>query len=138
MKENRLSKILAIGAACALAAGPVLAQETATTTTSTDTATGASTTSTTTSSGMFAAAPSGDYFTFRASTGADPTRYYYSNKTVVVDPSGKTVEWSSVRPDMPATVYYTKQGDRMVVTKVMLSQPVVTEKESTTTTTTHP
>ena len=76
---------------------------------------------------------------FRGATG-DPTRYYYTPETTIVDPAGKTVEWSSIRPDMPATVYYTKTGDRMVVKKVVLTKPVVVEKttETTTTTTTRP
>jgi hypothetical protein len=40
---------------------------------------------------------------------------------------------------MPATVYYTNVGDRVVVRKVVLSQPAtVYETKETTTTTTKP
>jgi len=46
------------------------------------------------------------------------------------------VTWSAVRPDLPATVYYVREGDRMLVRKIVLSKPMVTEKETTTTTTT--
>jgi uncharacterized protein (DUF2252 family) len=63
-------------------------------------------------------------------------KYYYNKKTVLVDPSGRTVEWTALKPDMPATYTYVKEGDRMVVTKVTLAKPVVIEKETTTTTTT--
>jgi hypothetical protein len=63
-------------------------------------------------------------------------RYYYTKKTVLVDPNGRTVEWTALKPDMPATYTYVKEGDRMVVTKVTLAKPVVVEKETSTTTTT--
>jgi len=68
-------------------------------------------------------------------------KYYYTKSTTIVDPTGRTVEWSAVRPDMPATVYYVKEGDRMIVRKVVLTQPasaVIEKKETTTTTTTRP
>ena len=41
----------------------------------------------------------------------------------MVDPEGHTVSLSAIRPDMPATIYYTKVGDRVLVRKVVLSQP---------------
>ena len=82
--------------------------------------------------------PGQDYFMFRGATG-DPTRYYYTPDTTVVDPAGHTVAWSEIRPDMPATVYYEKTGERMVVKRVVLTKPVVTKTtETTTTTTTRP
>jgi hypothetical protein len=58
----------------------------------------------------------------------------------VVDPAGRTVSLSAIRPDMPATIYYTKVGDRVLVRKVVLSQPprVIKHEETTTTTTTRP
>lgn len=82
--------------------------------------------------------PGSDYITFSSEASTAPVKYYYTKKTVLVDPSGNTVEWSALKPDMPVTYTYTKEGDRMVVTKVTLTKPVVTEKETTTTTTTHP
>jgi len=42
---------------------------------------------------------------------------------------------------MPATVYYAREGDRMIVRKVVLTKPVtevIEKKETTTTTTTRP
>ena len=59
----------------------------------------------------------------------------------MVDPAGRVVNWSAIRPDMPATVYYSTVGDRVVVRKVVLaSQPaaVIKQEETTTTTTTRP
>src|SRR5207247_2748295 len=80
--------------------------------------------------------PDSEYFTFRTAANAAPVRYYYTKETSVVDPEGRVVSWSAVRPDMPATVYYSTVGDRVVVRKVVLAKPVVVKHEETTTTTT--
>ncbi len=134
MKQNRLGKLIAISAAGALAASAAMAQ----TTTSVGAHVGPVGVGMTSNTGSFAAAPGDDYFTFRSGT-AEPVRYYYTKDTTVVDPTGHTVAWTDVRPDMPATVEYVKEGDRVVVRKVTLTKPIVTEKETTTTTTsTHP
>jgi hypothetical protein len=71
---------------------------------------------------------------------APPVRYYYTKETTIVDPQGRAVTWSAIRPDTPATVYYSTVGDRVVVRKIVLSQPVTIYKqeETTTTTTTKP
>jgi hypothetical protein len=77
---------------------------------------------------------------FRTETSPEPVRYYYSKSTTVVDPEGKTVEWSALRPDMPVTYTYAKEGDRMVITKMTLTKPLsyYERKDTTTTTTTRP
>ena len=136
MKQTTLAKILAV--ACSLGVVTAMAQ-TSTTVTTKDAAAGTTTaeTSTTTSTGTISTyTPGTDYITFRTSTDATPVRYYYSKDTTILDPEGRTVTWSAVRPDLPATVYYTRDGDRMIVRKIVLSKPTVTEKETTTTTTT--
>src|SRR3989442_2472120 len=142
MKETRLVKMLAEGAACAVAAGMALAQESSTTTTTTNPVTGTTTTesATTTSTGTITAyTPGSDYITFRSTTDTAPVKYYYTKSTTILDPEGKTVRWSAVRPDMPATVYYAREGERVVVRKIVLSKPAaVYEKKETTTTTTRP
>jgi|SRR5438874_1026801 len=139
MKETRLVKMLVAGAACAAALSLALAQET-TTSTTTNAATGTtSTSSTTTSTGTITAyTPDSDYITFRTTTDTAPVRYYYSKDTTILDPEGNTVTWSAVRPDLPATVYYVREGDRMIARKIVLSKPTVIEKKETTTTTTKP
>jgi len=143
MKQTRLAKILIAGAACAAALGITLAQETTTTTTTADPVTGTTTTqaTTTTSAGTIVTyTPDSDYFMFRTAPTAAPTRYYYTRDTAIVDPEGRTVSWSAIRPDMPATIYYTTVGDRVLVRKVVLTQPpaVIKHEETTTTTTTRP
>ena len=138
MKQTRLVKILAAGAACAAAFGLALAQETSTTTTAGST--GVSSTSTLNGSGTITTyTPGSDYIMFRTEASAEPVKYYYSKSTTVVDPEGKTVEWSALRPDMPVTYTYTRDGDRMVITKMTLTKPLsYYEKKETTTTTTRP
>jgi hypothetical protein len=143
MKQTRLMKILAAGAAGAVALSTAFAQESATTTTTTAGATGTtSTTSTSTLNGsgtITAYTPGSDYISFRSEASSAPVKYYYTKSTTVVDPEGKTVQWSALRPDMPVTYTYVKEGDRMVVTRVTLAKPItVYEKETTTTTTTKP
>src|SRR5256714_11514858 len=137
MKETTLAKILAV--ACALGLVTAVAQTSTTVTTTKDAAAGTAVaeTSTTSSTGTISTyTPGTDYITFRTSTDAAPVRYYYSKDTTILDPEGRTVTWSAVRPDLPATVYYTRDGERMVVRKIVLSKPAVIEKKETTTTTT--
>ena len=142
MKQTRLMKILAVGLASAASVGIALAQTT-TTTTTTDPVTGTTTTQQTTTStagNIVTYTPDSDYFMFRTASAPAPVRYYYTKDTAVVDPEGRVVTWSAVRPDTPATVYYSTVGDRVVVRKVVLAQPaaMIKREETTTTTTTRP
>src|SRR6266446_8153697 len=139
MKQTTLAKILAV--ACGLGIATALAQ-TSTTVTTKDAATGTAVTetSTTNASGTITTyTPGTDYITFRAGTTGAPVRYYYTKDTTILDPQGQTVTWSAVRPDLPATVYYVREGDRMIVRRIVLTKPAaVYEKKETTTTTTKP
>ena len=144
MKQIRLTKILAASLACAASLGVALAQ-TSTTTTTTDPVTGTSTiqqTTTSSAGNIVTYTPDSDYFTFRTTSAASPVRYYYTKDTTVVDPTGRVMSLSAIRPDMPATVYYSTVGDRVVVKKVVLARPqapaVIKQEETTTTTTTRP
>ena len=134
--------MLAVGLACATAAATALAQTTTTTTTA-DPVTGTTTTQQTTTNAagtIVTYTPDSDYFMFRTAPDAAPVRYYYTRDTAVVDPEGHVITWSAIRPDMPATIYYTRVGDRVLVRKVVLSRPagVIRHEETTTTTTTRP
>lgn len=131
-------KILATGMACVVAA-TAFAQTSSTTTTTNagGTAVSTSTTDLNGAGTITAYTPGSDYISFRSETTTTPVRYYYTKKTVLVDPDGKVVEWTALRPEMPVTYTYVKEGDRMVVTRVTLTKPVeVYKKEETTTTTT--
>ena len=135
MKSNRFSTLIAAGVAGAFALGTALAQDTSTTTSvtavSTSTMDGAGTITTYT--------PGSDYISFRTETSAEPVKYYYTSKSTVVDSDGHAVEWSMLKPDMPVHYTYTKDGDRMVITRVTLDRPIsYYEKKETTTTSTTP
>jgi len=138
MKDNTLAKIFAISAAGAMAVSAALAQTTTTVTADAGPVTAGMTTRT----GSFVTYTPGDeYFTFRTTPAAEPVRYYYTKETTFVDPTGRTVELSAIRPDLPATVYYVNEGNRTIVRKVVLSKPasaIIEKKETTTTTTTTP
>ncbi len=136
MKQTTIIRTI-VGASCAVALSAFA--QTSTTTTSTNPVTGTSVSETTTSdaSGSFVSyTPGVDYFSFRTAVGAEPTKYYYTKDTTIVDPDGHTVAWTAVRPDMPAKVTYMKVGDRIVVKNVVLTKPVVEKTTDTTTTTT--
>jgi hypothetical protein len=142
MKQTTLMKMLATSAACAVAVATAVAQ-TSTTTTTTAGAAGVSASTTTSDlsgTGVVTAyTPGSDFITFRGEVNAAPVRYYYTKKTTLVDPEGRTVEWSALRPEMPVNYTYVREGDRMVVTKVTLQKPIsYYEKTTTTTTTTQP
>ena len=87
MKQTRLVKLLAAGAAGAVALSTAFAQETSTTTTTTTagaTDVSESTTSTSTLNGsgtITAYTPGSDYIMFRTESSTTPVRYYYTKKT---------------------------------------------------------
>ena len=137
MKEITSAKIVAV--LCGLGLATASAQTSTTVTTTKDVATGTTVTETTTTNTAGTISeyrPGSDYFTLRAGTTGAPARFYYTNDAHVFDPEGHPLSWSVLRPDIPATVYYVREGDRMIVRKVVLSKPAVVEKETTTTVTT--
>jgi hypothetical protein len=74
---------------------------------------------------------------------ATPVRYTYTKTTTYVDENGAPVSMEVVKSGVPVTVYYDKQGDKMVASKVIVRKtktvvppPSVTEEKKTTTTTT--
>ncbi|HZE56953.1 MAG TPA: hypothetical protein VE031_03785 [Chthoniobacterales bacterium] len=142
MKRNRLITLLAAGAVSAIALTTAFAQTSSTTTTTTNpavTTSSSTTTSTSTLDGtgtITAYTPGSDYISFRSETSAEPVKYYYTKSTTIVDPEGKTVEWSALKPNMPVRYTYVKEGDRMVISKITLTKPVSYYEEKTTTTTT--
>lgn len=77
----------------------------------------------------------------RSETSPEPIRYVYSKTTTYVDETGAPVSIETVKSGLPVTVYYVKDGDRMVASKVIVrkavvkSVPTIEEKKTTTTTT---
>jgi hypothetical protein len=103
-----------------------------------------STTTTTNSAGTITEfSPS--VITVRTESAAEPVRYSYSKSTTYVDETGAPVSMDVVKSGLPVTVYYTKDGDNMVASKVVVKRSTTTttapadsttiEKKTTTTTT---
>jgi len=140
MKKSHVYSTFAAGIAAAiLSASPVIAQTAVSTTT---TSGGATTTSTTTSAGTISEF-SPDAFVIKSETSTTPMHYSYTKRTTYVDENGAPVSMDIVKSGVPVTVYYTRDGDNMVATKVIVRKAVSTgagdgtvEKKTTTTTTT--
>jgi hypothetical protein len=155
MKQNLFSKMLAVGAVSALALSTAFAQTTttkevttgttgagvsATTTTAGTTGVSASTTTSTSTldgTGVITSFTPGEAFTVRTESSTSPVTYYTSKDVTVVDPTGAAVDVKYLRSDVPVKYTYVKQGDRMVVSKIIVQKPLAEiTKETTTTTTT--
>ncbi len=102
-----------------------------------------STTTTTTSAGTISDF-SGDSIVIRTESAPEPIRYTYTKQTTYVDEAGTPVSMELVKSGLPVTVYYIKDGDRMVANKVIVRKRTTTtvpaadtviEKKTTTTTT---
>lgn len=94
--------------------------------------------------------------TVRSESAATPMAYRYTKSTTYVDEAGAPVAVETIRSGAPVTVYYVKEGDGMVASKVIVRKiattpvvpvttsvqvapvvaPVIEEKKTTTTTTT--
>jgi hypothetical protein len=63
-------------------------------------------------------------------------RYTFNEKTTFVDAAGNVVTQEAIR-NQPVTVFYSKDGDHMMVSKVVVTKqaPTMMEKRTTTTTT---
>ena len=92
------------------------------------TPTSTSSTTTTTSQGVVNTF-SPDTIVVKTTTAADPDSYSYSKTTTYVDENGNAVSMETVKSGLPVTVYYTKDGDKRIATKVIV-------RKATTTTTT--
>jgi hypothetical protein len=83
-----------------------------------------------------------DTIIVKSESSPDPVRYSYSKTTTYVDESGAPVSMETVKSGLPVTVYYSREGDRMVASKVIVRKvvthaaPAIEEKHTTTTTTT--
>ena len=102
-----------------------------------------STTTTTTSAGTISEF-NPEMIVIKTETSKEPVHYTYTKTTTYVDETGTPVSMEMVKSGLPVTVYYTKDGDRMVATKVIVrkavvvvpSAPMIEENKTTTTTTT--
>ena len=87
----------------------------------------------------------------RSETSPEPVRYISRKTTTFVDDTGAPVSIETVKSGLPVTVFYTREGDQMVASRVVVRRtaavvpaapavvpaaPTVIEKRTTTTTTT--
>lgn len=79
----------------------------------------------------------------RTEQSAAPVRYSFSKTTQYVDDAGNVVTREVIKSGEPVTLSYVKDGDRMIVNRVIVHKTapvapaaVTTEKTTTTTTTT--
>ncbi|MFZ2448817.1 MAG: hypothetical protein WAW37_20840 [Syntrophobacteraceae bacterium] len=83
-----------------------------------------------------------DTIVIRSETSTSPNRYSYTEKTTYVDDTGAAVSRETVKSGLPVTVYYTRDGDRMIADKVVVRRTTTTgnsgieEKRTSTKTTT--
>jgi len=84
------------------------------------------TTQTTTYSGTVSEVdPSSSTIVLKSETTTAPQKYVYTKETIFTDPAGHTVSYDTIK-NTPVTVYYTREGDRMIVSKVVTTKPVTT------------
>ena len=83
-----------------------------------------------------------DSIVIRTERSEEPLRYTTTKTTTYVDESGAPVSVETVKSGLPVTVYYTRDGARIVASKVVVRRSVtappsqvIDEKNTTTTTT---
>ena len=74
--------------------------------------------------------PSSSTIVVRKETSAAPVRYTYTKNTTFVDADGRVVSQELIK-NSPVTLYYTKEGDSMIVTKVVTRQPAAVLEKRT-------
>ena len=97
----------------------------------------AGTTTTTTSSDGTVATFSSGAMTIESQNSPAPVNYTFSKTTTYVDENGNPVSVETVKSGVPVTVFYDRNGDQNVATRVVVHNAPTTVKKTTTTTTTN-
>ena len=63
-----------------------------------------------------------DQIVIRPTPSASPVTYEYTETTTYVDEAGKPVAIETVKTGIPVTVFFTKDGDKLVATKVVVKK----------------
>jgi hypothetical protein len=85
------------------------------------------TTTTTTNSSGTVSTIGPDMIVIRTSPSASPITYQFSETTTYVDEAGNPVEIESVAAGAPVTVFFSKEGDKMVATKVIVKKTTTSQ-----------
>ena len=112
-----LSLVSATALFVVMAHGQTSSTSTTTSTGGTDTT---STTTTTESSGTVTEFSPGSSLVLSTGTG-EPVHYRFSKNVTYVTPEGKVIEASKIRKDSRVRVHYIKEGNDMLVDKVIVS-----------------
>lgn len=99
--------------------------------------------STTTTAGTVSEFTPGSQIIVRTEQAPEPITYSVGTTVTYVDEAGAPVSPELVKAGLPVTVYYVKEGNRMIANKVVVrktttttSAPVIEKHKTTTTTTT--
>ena len=113
--------ILSITGVLALSVTAAFAQssQTTTTTTTNDGTTKTTETTMTESTGTITEYSPGASFVLRTEA-AEPMHYRFSKTVTYITPDGKVIEASKVRKDSKVRVHYMKEGNDMIVDKVVV------------------
>jgi hypothetical protein len=68
----------------------------------------------------------------KSESSTEPMRYRYTKTTTYVDENGQPVSVKTVRSGQPVTVYYTKNGDILTASKVVVRKVTTSSSSSTT------
>jgi hypothetical protein len=85
-----------------------------------------STTTSTTSSQGLVNSFTPDSMVITSDTSSTPTTYAFTKTTTYVDESGNPVSVETVKSGVPVTIYYDRDGDRMVATRVVVKNKTTT------------
>jgi len=138
MKHSILHITTAVAVGFVLIGGHTVLGQTSVQTIATDPASVQSTTTTNSAGTISEFSP--DTIVVKTESSAEPIHYTYSKSTTYVDESGNPVSIETVKSGLPVTVYYVRDGDTLVTSKVIVRRtvvaPAVNVQESKTTTTT--
>jgi len=84
------------------------------------------TTTTTTQSSGTVSEFGPDSISIRTSPSASPVSYEFTETTTYVDEAGNPVTVETVKSGAPVTVFYTKDGTKMVASKVVVKKTTTT------------
>ena len=115
---------VSVAFATALMGSVAFAQTSSTSTTVTTQPTGVTETTTTTteSTGTVTEFTPGHHLLLRTEAAAQPVQYKFDKTVTYVTSDGKVIEASKIRKDSKVRVHYIKNGDDMLVDKVIVTQ----------------
>ena len=118
-----IKSIVSVAFATALMGSVAFAQTSSTSTTATTGTNGVTETTTTTteSTGVVTEFTPGHHL-FLKTEADQPVRYKFGKTVTYVTSDGKVIEASKIRKDSKVRVHYLKDGDDMVVDKVIVTQ----------------